>query len=139
MECAKLLSEGGVFIVQCPNGLSKEGLLYPRYWLRFLLKVKRSNNWGWMRSSLFSLTSKYGWGLDPIRHLWAVSGTGIAHLFKDSDDYLIKIKCASLADPVYSPYWRPSGRLERWAGGFARILCKKFNLGMHLVVEIRKK
>jgi len=138
MQCAELLTHEGVFIVQCPSGLSKEGLLYPRYWFKFLRKTKVSNDWSWPRSFIFSLTDKHGWGLDPIRHLWAISGDGIKSLFKNQNKYVVNVKGASLADPVYSPYWHPRGCFERVTAKFAKIFCRRFKVGMHLVVEIRK-
>lgn len=139
IECAEMLSETGVFILQCPNGESKEGLLFPDYWMRFLRKVKSGNSWSTLKALTFSLSSKYGWGIDPIRHLWAISGKGIESLFENNDPFDVVVKSASIADPVYSPYWFPKTRWYRFATRFARRAAGTLYKGMHLVVEIRRK
>ncbi len=129
-ECADMLSDHGVFVLQCPNGESKEG---------FLREVKSSNSWSKTKAITFSLSSSYGWGIDPIRHLWAISGKGIESIFEYNDSFEVVVKSASLADPVFSPYWSPQTRWYRIATSFARRAAGILYKGMHLVVEIRRK
>lgn len=138
-ECAALLSERGVFVVQCPNGLSKEGVLFPNYWKKFLRVAMISNNWSRMYATVFSLSRQYGWGIDPIRHLWAISGKGIAEAFRGDARYDVRTRTASLADPVFSPYWQPCNTLERAASHISRLLAGRLFQGMHLVAEIRRR
>lgn len=138
-DCAELLAEGGILVIQCPNGTSKEGMLYPNYWMKFLGKVKRDNQWSLPRALLFSLTSRYGWGIDPVRHLWAHSGVGIKAIFSGRKEYEVTLESAILADPVYSPYWSPSKKLDMIAARISKILLGNFLQGMHLVVKIKKK
>ena len=139
LDCAKMLSDEGVFILQCPNGQSKEGLLFPTYWLKFLRTVRRSNSWSKTKAFTFSLSRKYGWGIDPIRHLWAISGNGILSIFSEHKDFEVKVKSASIADPVYSPYWQPNSKGEYIAAKFSRRASGLLYNGMHLVVEIRRR
>ena len=138
-RCAELLSPQGVFVLQCPNGPSKEGVLFPNYWKKFLRIAKTSNNWSTGYAIYFSLLNRYGWGIDPMRHLWAISGKGIQASLNNDSRIEVKIKSASLADPVYSPYWRPNNRWERFAGGLSRMLVGNLLQGMHLVAEIRRR
>ena len=43
-------------------------------------------------------------GIDPIRHLWAISPKGISeYLLKKGVKFVLKT--APLSDPVYSPYF----------------------------------
>ena len=66
-----LLSEGGTLIFQCPNGRSKEGILYPNYWDKFLIPLRQENGWSSRRAWFKSLHVSYGWGIAPPRHIWA--------------------------------------------------------------------
>ena len=136
--CANLLTPGGVFLLQCPNGQSKEGVLFPDYWMKFLRMVKESNNWTWWKSWMFSFRPCYGWGIDPMRHLWAISGAGISSIFNEQD-FSVKVSSASLADRIYSPYWAPKSTLEKLAATVSSKCCNRVYEGMHLNVEIRPK
>lgn len=135
--CASYLSENGVLIIQCPNGRSKEGLLFPSYWWKFLKKVKSENRWTLAQATSFSLSKKYGWGLDPIRHLWAISDKGLLAVFENEAKFKVSTTSKSLTDPVYSPYWSPSSLLSHFQRLLARIYCKFFQ-GMHLIAFVSR-
>ncbi len=137
-DCAKLLSPDGVFVLQCPNGTSKEGVLFPSYWMKFLRQARTENRWSRPYAALFSLSDRYGWGIEPIRHLWAISGRGIRESFRDQAEYRVRLSTASLADSVFSPYWRPKGLWERLAGTASHLFAGSVFEGMHLVVEIKR-
>lgn len=139
VSCSNLLSSGGVFIVQCPNALSKEGLLFPVRWKYFFHKVAISNGWSNLRAFIFSLTGRYGWGLDPIRHLWAVSEFAIPKLLENDERFTVSVSSASLADPVFSPYHPVGGRKARLRNRIVRMIFGKYLKGVHLVVTIRRK
>jgi 2-polyprenyl-3-methyl-5-hydroxy-6-metoxy-1,4-benzoquinol methylase len=138
-DCASLLSATGTLIIQCPNGTSKEGLLYPKYWYSFLIKTKKSNDWSLLKTFAVSLTHKYGWGIDPIRHLWAISGRSLTSIFEGSDTYVTTVSTACLSDPVFSPYWTPSNKIESLKSKFAPFLNRTFLPGMHLILEVRRQ
>ena len=91
-HCAELLKPDGVFVLQCPNGMSKEGLLFPRYWMKFVRPLQASNGWNLMRSIRFSCSRNFGWGIDPVRHLWALSEAGIRSVFEDSSEFQIEFQ-----------------------------------------------
>lgn len=137
-QCAELLSPTGVLILQCPNGPSKEGILFPSYWMKFLRIAKESNNWSKVYAAYFSMTSRYGWGIDPIRHLWAISGKAIKAAFDGDNRFKVRTKSASLTDNVFSPYWKASNRWDLFAGASANILAGRVFQGMHLIAEVRR-
>ena len=138
LSCANLLTPTGVFVLQCPNGTSKEGVLFPGYWKKFLKNVRRSNQWGRLQAYRYSLTQNYGWGIEPIRHLWAVSGAGIEACLREDKRFVAQIKSASLTDPVFSPYWQSTKPIANVAWKMARPLVGRVIDGMHLVAEIRR-
>lgn len=41
LDLLSLLSVGGVLVVSCPNGASKEGLFYPDQWKKYLAPFAR--------------------------------------------------------------------------------------------------
>lgn len=138
-SCSKLLSDKGTFVLQCPNGISKEAVFYPRYWNKFLKPTCESNNWSRFKGFRFSLSKSYGWGIDPIRHLWAVSETGIRQLINNEDGYVTKVFSKSLRDPVFSPYWSPTDRLSKITKPFAAVLVPHAMCGAHLVAYINRE
>lgn len=135
--CERLSPEGSL-VVSCPNGLSKEGVFYPQYWRKFLAAVARDNQWSKLRAVAFSLTGRYGWGLDPPRHLWAITGRSIRSVI-DSRRFVCNIKSAALADPVYSPYYRSAGRIGKLRDRFCNMIFGHLLPGMHLVAEIKRR
>jgi len=138
IKCAKLLTPMGTLIVQCPNGTSKEGIFYPDYWFKFLNRIKKENKWNLFYALYFSLTKNYGWGIDPIRHLWAISSKGIYKYFEHNKKFNVKISTASLADPVFSPYWVPSRKRHKIISLVSRYFYSKIFEGMHLIIEIKR-
>ncbi len=138
-QCVDLLNDGGVFVLQCPNARSKEGFLFPQYWRRFLRNVKEENGWSERKAYLVSLSKRYAWGIDPIRHLWGVTGKGMRKLLKDYELIDVKVMTAGLNDPVFSPYWSSSSISEQISSKLSRVLVPQLISGMHLVTIISKK
>jgi len=139
LECEKLLKPGGKLVVQCPNGLSKEGLLFPNRWGYFQKQLQESNGWNKHQAFAYTLTDKYGWGLDPIRHLWAISGDAIPYLFGERKDIVVSTNSASLADSVFSPYHSGKGLKGRLRNKAAYLLFGRIFQGVHLIATIYKK
>jgi len=133
-----LLSEGGTLIFQCPNGRSKEGVLYPKYWDKFLIPLRQENGWSSRRAWFKSLHVSYGWGIAPPRHIWAFGAPWFTQLLHDKTDIKVKVGTALRDDPVYSPYWSPTGRREKAGALAARFLHACGGQGMHLVITITK-
>lgn len=138
-NCVKLLSQSGTLIVQCPNGDSKEGLWFPSYWWKFLRTVACDNDWGKAYALAYSMSSKYGWGIDPPRHLWAVSGSGIQQVFAQDSDYDVKICSASLANAIYSPYWSSNTITGKIRNRICNHLFGPVFPGMHLIAFITRQ
>lgn len=139
LKSLKLVRSGGYFVIQCPNGLSKEqALFYPDRWAKYLRSVKRFNEWGKVYSILCSLSGEYGFGLDPLRHLWAISQKGLYDLTDCLDGYSTSFNTASLADPVFSPYYRSYSRLGRLRDRIARYAVSLGLPGCHLIATIRR-
>lgn len=136
-DCASLLSRDGVLVVQCPNGRSKEGLLYPAYWMKFVRLITGPKHRNLFRAFCLSLSGRFGWGLDPIRHLWAISPVGVSAVFAGTE-FVVDVKTASMADPVYSPYWKPRSVLGKIAGLVGFQINRWMDSGLHLVAEIRR-
>jgi len=138
--CAKSLCIGGVFVLQVPNGISKEqALLYPERWRHSLAKTARENGWSKGYAYLFSLTPRYGFGLDPVRHLWAISPRAIHCIFQQNSEFAVEVSSHSLADPVFSPYYASTSRLGRVRDRFANIVSNVFGSGSHLVAVIKRQ
>lgn len=133
-----LLSPGGTLVLSCPNGTSKEGLLYPTYWRKFVEPLARSNGWSLPRSLWCSFTGDFGWGMDPPRHLWAISPRALHSTLVSRADIHFTLKTASLAAPLYSPYHSSGSQLGRWRDRVAALLFGGVLEGMHLIAEIRR-
>jgi len=138
-RCSRLLEIGSVLVIQCPNGQSKEqALLYPERWKSYLAKVKRDNKWSKLYSVLFSFTSKYGFGLEPLRHLWAISAEGLESGCNSIPNVNVTMKTAALCDSVFSPYYKSSSQLGFVRDKLDRLLVPGLISGSHLIAEIRK-
>ena len=139
LQCTEILTNDGILVVQCPNGQSKEGLLFLSYWLRFLTKAAKDNRWSAIKAMLFSLTKDYGWGIDPPRHLWAISSQSLQSVFFQNETYRMSISTASLANPVFSPYWRSKSVFGRARDWLCNALFGSVFSGMHLIAYIQPK
>ncbi len=132
-----LLKSNGTLFISCPNGISKEGLFYPAYWMKFVEPLAQSNGWSKSRALLNSVSRNFGWGMDPPRHLWAISPTGLREALDRRADIHYSVKSAQLSDPLYSPYFKSETRLGRCRDQLINMLIQRGFNGMHLVSEIR--
>lgn len=113
-----LLAEGGVIEMILPNGISLEYLGYPSLLKNRAKKILASNNeWTSARvwRNLFSYRIAHG--IDPVRHLWAISPKGIKEWLSHQQGIQFQIMTAPLSDPTYSFY-------------FSRKLTEKFSAKM---------
>ncbi len=98
-----LLSDNGVFILQCPNGLSHERLLDTKYMANIAKNIEESNRINKLQLLNLILSDKLSADIAPPRHLWAFSPKGLESYLKTKNvDF--KIKTYSSRDPIYSPY-----------------------------------
>ena len=137
--CYSLLKPGGIFVVQCPNGTSKEqAFFYPHGWKMYLKKARNENGWSRLGAILRSLMTDYGFGLDPLRHLWAISPKGLENVCSSLPSSTFKIQTASLSDEVFSPYFSSKSRFGIIRDFCARTAVRTFMQGCHLVATIKK-
>lgn len=139
LDLLSLLSVGGVLVVSCPNGASKEGLFYPDQWKKYLAPFARENGLSKLHAAMFSLSCKYGWGIDPPRHLWAITRKGMNALIVRDGRFSVSMKSASLVNSIYSPYWQRQGGLDRVRDLICVQICGSLCEGVHLIAEVRRK
>ena len=134
-----LLSENGVFVLQFPNGISYENIGYPERIKNYGKKRRKSNNWSLLKTIKSVCSPQIAHGLDPLRHLWAISEKGVREYLKHRNDIEIQVKTAPLSDEVYSPYHLIKTPLSKFRTFIVNNTFAKINGGMHLVFFIRKK
>jgi SAM-dependent methyltransferase len=134
-----LLKQDGLFVVQCPNGSSIEYLAYP--WSKVMdrfSRIRRDNGISRFKLAAAILGGGMLHGMDPPRHLWAVTKRGMKAWARR-----MKLQChvsmRHLGDSAFSPHYRPKatfrGRLSDFAG--QRLLAPVYG-GTHLIAKLRK-
>lgn len=138
-SCIELLTSSGVLVIQFPNGISLEYLGYPKLLKGRINTIRKSNKeFTKLKTILTICSKKIAHGIDPIRHLWAITPEGISKYLKRKDiDF--QIQTAPLTDPVFSPYYRAIGNFEKTRSGIVNNTLVKINGGTHLIVIIKKK
>jgi len=101
----ELLADGGVLELVLPNGISLEYLGYPSMLRKRISRILRGNP-QWSRAKIWAVftTSRIAHGIDPIRHLWAITKLGLSAWAHRRPDLKTSIKTAPLSDPIYSIY-----------------------------------
>lgn len=132
------LSEKGIFVVQFPNGDSLEYLAYTH--LNFLYrfnKIKNSNNFSALNTLCLLVFGKMLHGMDPPRHLWAISRKGVKEWAKRNKLYC-KVFTRNLGDISFSPgYYRNSGIKRRSLDFIGQKFLASIRGGTHLVAILR--
>lgn len=136
--CIKLLKPGGTYILQFPNALSLEYIGYPRRLKPFAINLKKSNRYSHLKALMTLCSKKNAFGLDPPRHLWAISPAAIPIYLQTHAELSVRYQTASVTDSVFSPYAIPSSFLERLRGSFAKWLLTPIRGGAHAIVVIKK-
>lgn len=138
-ECIKLLDTSGVCILQFPNALSYEYLGYPELLKRRAQIIYHSENNFSKLDTVFTLCSKkIAHGIDPIRHLWAITEEGIS-LYLRKKMVHFEIRTASLTHPVYSPYYQRKNIYDKIRSFIVNNTLVKIHGGTHLIVIIRRR
>jgi SAM-dependent methyltransferase len=134
----RLLKPGGILILQFPNGLSLEYFAFPERLKPFAKKIKDSNGFSKLKVLFTLLSTKNAFGLDPIRHLWAIPPKSIARYLENRAELSARTYSASVTDPVYSPYFTAHNQLQKTKAMIARHLISPIRGGAHGIVDIRK-
>jgi SAM-dependent methyltransferase len=139
LAVAGLLSGRGVLLVMCPNGDSLEYLAYPRSNIAQRIRaISRSSGMTKAGAVRRLVCGDMLHGMDPPRHLWAITRTGLLRLMAGSP-FDVTVTTRPLTDAVYSPYYRPGaigGRINEFFG--TRVLAP-IRGGTHLVAVINRK
>lgn len=130
-----LLSDGGVFILQCPNGLSYERIIEKDHRNNRIQILKNSNNLSKIDAWKILLSNKTAFGLEPIKHLWAFSPKALKLFLSQNNNINFKINKFSIYDDVYSPWMIKKNNLKIL---FQRTILFRILGGAHLVCTIRK-
>jgi SAM-dependent methyltransferase len=138
----ELLAEGGVLEMILPNGISLEYLGYPSLLHARVNRLLRGNL-GWSRARVWGTfaTSRIAHGMDPIRHLWAITEKALSAWTTRQVGFETTILTASLSDPIYSMYH--ARRLaSTWSNRLhTRLVVQtlgRLRGGCHLILRMRR-
>nr|MBF0223070.1 methyltransferase domain-containing protein [Desulfobulbaceae bacterium] len=132
-----ILAKGGTLLVICPNGDSLEYFAYPQLLKRRIEKICMAGNTPKLKVMAKLLFGEMLHGIDPPRHLWAVSRKGMKHFLTDNNIHA-DITTFPLTDSIYSPYYSSITFGQKICSIFGDIVASKFAGGTHLSVVIRK-
>lgn len=102
------LNDNGKFVVQFPNGDSLEYLAYPNSTIKDrFASIRKTNNFSKLKVLWIILNGGMLHGIDPPRHLWAITKDGIKK-WADKKKIVCDVYSYHLGDPVFSPYYKKS-------------------------------
>lgn len=138
LKMAAILKEGGTMLLICPNGDSLEYFAYPKTNLKDRIKKITSSS-GFSTKKVVSkmLFGAVLHGIDPPRHLWAISRHGMKRFLK-SNGFNAVVETFPLTDPACSPYFYPRSFSERISALGGDLLTSRIRGGTHLTATIRK-
>ena len=133
------LAPGGVLVVQCPNANSREYLAYFRSRLRARVKkIDPGSNFPRLAKIGILLGTRFLHGIDPPRHLWAITRRGIM-AWAHQHELTCVTFTRHLGDVPFSPtYIPPPSLFDRVADSFGQNVLSYLTGGTHLVAVIRK-
>ncbi len=116
LKLTEILAEGGTLLIICPNGDSLEYLAYPNSNLNSRVeKICAASHLSRIKVVAKLLFGEMLHGIDPPRHLWAVSRKGIRRFLADKN-IKADITTSPLTDSAYSPYYSPKTLSQKiWA------------------------
>lgn len=133
------LSENGLLLLMCPNGNSLEYLAHPQSNIAMRINtISRSSHMAKSKVVQRLIFGDMLHGIDPPRHLWAITQKGIQNII-DNKKYISTIITRPLTDTTFSPYYRPASFWSKAFDLFGTYFCAKIHGGTHLVAVIRKK
>jgi SAM-dependent methyltransferase len=132
------LAGDGILVVQFPNADSLEYLAYSHLNIGYRFnRIRTSSGFGKWRTMALMLTGGILHGMDPPRHLWAISQKGIRSWAKAA-----RIDCRTftrhLGDVAFSPgYAAPMRGRERIRDFVGQKILSPLKGGTHLVAVLR--
>lgn len=134
-----LLTDSGIFVVQFPNGDSLEYLAYTNLNINYRKdKIAQSSGLSRWKVLRIMLTGGILHGMDPPRHLWAISREGI-RTWAAQNGIPHEVFARHLGDAAFSPGYSKkntlAGKLRDFAG---QKILGPIHGGTHLVAVLRK-
>ncbi|RKY36073.1 MAG: hypothetical protein DRP78_04555 [Candidatus Omnitrophota bacterium] len=131
-----ILKPGGIMVAHFPNSDSLEYLAYPKKLKKRVMCIQNTNKMSFIRTLWMLSSGSMLHGIDPVRHLWAISRKGI-RCWADRKHLRISIYTAHLGNKTYSPYFKSS---QNFTGKFQDFIGQNiFSLikgGTHLVAVL---
>lgn len=138
-KAIELLAPNGTFVLMFPNGETLECLGYPSRIKKRIEIIKESNNMSSVELYYKFLTGKIAHGLDPLRHLYAISEKGIHAHLSSHEGIKVESLTAPLTHPVYSPLVRQrKGFWQKTRSRLVNRTLSRFKGGIHQVFLIQK-
>ena len=137
LKLTGLLAEAGTLLIVCPNGDSLEYFAYPQFLKRRVKKICSDSHISKVKVVAKLLFGEMLHGIDPPRHLWAVSRKGMGRFLTDNN-INADIATFPLTDSIYSPYYSSKTLSQKIWSIFGDIVASKFTGGTHLSVVIKK-
>jgi len=115
-----LLKDNGIFVVQFPNGDSLEYLAYTHLNIGYRFnKIRESSGFSRTKTLWTMLSGGILHGIDPPRHLWAVSRKAMS-VWTQNNNIGCRMFTCPLGDLAFSPGFLPKksilGKLRDFAG-----------------------
>jgi SAM-dependent methyltransferase len=137
MKLIRMLTARGILILICPNGDSLEYFAYPGSNLKKRIqKIALASRLSRVKVIAKLLSGEMLHGIDPPRHLWAVSRNGIQRFLADNHA-LAEIATFPLSDPIYSPYWSSRTLAQKACSFIGDKIASKISGGTHLSIVIK--
>lgn len=104
---------------------------------RIRRKLLKQSNKNFSRMKIFYIlhSDKTAFGLDPIRHLWAISPKGIKKYLDNIEGIEYTYKSYSIKDKIYSPYFINN---DSYLRSILRWILSLINGKCHSVFVIKK-
>lgn len=137
MRLTGMLTAGGVLILVCPNGDSLEYFAYPNSNLKIRIqKIASASKLPRVKVITKLLSGEMLHGIDPPRHLWAISRKGMQKFLADRHVHA-DIFTFPLTDPIYSPYHTSKTLAQKVCSFLGGRVASKISGGTHLLTVIR--
>ena len=137
LKLTGLLEKNGTLLIICPNGDSLEYFAYPNLNLKSRVdKICKASPLSRVTVVAKLLCGEMLHGIDPPRHLWAVSRKGMQRFLADNDIHA-DITTFPLTDAIYSPYYSPRTLWQKICAFWGKMVFSKIAGGTHLSVVVR--